>query len=167
MITILLNETQQTFEVDSGPKYSLLSESQYVELNLNITLQPSKLVFRSYKGNIIKPLVSVAVRVQYEDNEMTGELHIVPNGHEALLGRQWIRQLDIELNRIDRNTVRKSVPISTYQIKSVEDIFQTFPNVFQEKNGCVPNCQVNLKLREKATPVFNKERSVPSRKCRQ
>lgn len=161
MITVLLNGAKQTFEVDSGAKFSLLSESQFNQLNLNITLQPSNLAFRSYTGNVIKPLGKVIVRVQYEDKEMTGDLHIVPDGHDALLGRQWIRGLNIELKHIDRKTVSESIPNYTYQIKSVDDILQKFPNVFEEKIGCVPNCQVSLQLRENAKPVFTKERSVP------
>ncbi|KAI5725515.1 hypothetical protein M8J77_016543 [Diaphorina citri] len=102
MITVLLNGTQQTFEVDSGAKFSLLSENQFNKLDLNLTLHPSNLAFRSY--TVIKPLGRVTVRVQYEDKEMTGDLHIVPDGHDALLGRQWIRGLNIELSRIDRKT---------------------------------------------------------------
>ncbi|KAI5715463.1 hypothetical protein M8J77_016422 [Diaphorina citri] len=162
MITVLLNGTQQTFEVDSGAKFSLLSESQFNKLDLNLTLHPSNLAFRSYTGNVIKPLGRVTVRVQYEDKEMTGDLHIVPDGHDALLGRQWIRGLNIELNRIDRKTdVSKSIHNSTYRIDSMEEIYHKFSNVFEEKIGCVPDCQVSLQLRENAKPVFTRERSVP------
>lgn len=161
MITVLLNGTQKTFEVDSGAKFSLLSETEFNKLKLNIPIQQSNLAFRSYTGNVVKPLGKVFVRIQYEGKEMTGDLHIVPDGHDALLGRQWIRGLQIELNRIDRKTVSNSTSNSTHMINSVEDIFQKFPNVFEEKIGCVPNCQVQLQLRPNAKPVFTKERSVP------
>ncbi|KAL1447864.1 hypothetical protein WDU94_005577 [Cyamophila willieti] len=161
IISVLLNGTQKTFEVDSGAKFSLLSETEFNKLKLNVPIQQSNLAFRSYTGNVVQSLGKVSIHIQYEGKEMTGDLHIVPDGHDALLGRQWIRGLQIELNRIDRKTVSNSTSNSTHLINSVEDIFQKFPNVFEEKIGCVPNCQVQLQLRPNAKPVFTKERSVP------
>uniref|UniRef100_A0A8D9DQK4 RNA-directed DNA polymerase n=1 Tax=Cacopsylla melanoneura TaxID=428564 RepID=A0A8D9DQK4_9HEMI len=160
IITVLLNGTQKTFEVDSGAKFSFLSKSEFNKLELNVPIQQSNLAFRSYTGNLVKPLGKVSVRIQYEGKEMTGDLHIVPDGHDALLGRQWIRGLQIELNRIDRKTVSNSTSNSTHLINSEEDIFQTFPNVIEKKIGCEPNCQVQSQLRPNDKPVFTKERKV-------
>ncbi|KAL1446693.1 hypothetical protein WDU94_005514, partial [Cyamophila willieti] len=52
MISVLLNGTQKTFEVDSGAKFSLLSETEFNKLKLNVPIQQSNLAFRSYTGNV-------------------------------------------------------------------------------------------------------------------
>ncbi|KAI5731396.1 hypothetical protein M8J77_009366 [Diaphorina citri] len=161
MIDVFLNGKKQAFEVDSGAKFTLLSENDFNKLQLDIPVIQSNLAFRSYTGNIIKPRGKVSVNVQYKDKEMMGELHIVPDGHDALLGRQWIRALQIELNQIDQHVENRCPVAPAYQIKSIDDIIQRFPKVFEEKIGCVPNFQVSLQLRKDVKPVFTKERSVP------
>ncbi|KAI5739534.1 hypothetical protein M8J77_020390 [Diaphorina citri] len=161
MIDVFLNGKKQAFEVDSGAKFTLLSENDFNKLQLDIPVIQSNLAFRSYTGNIIKPRGKVSVNVQYKDKEMMGELHIVPDGHDALLGRQWIRALQIELNQIDQHVENRCPVAPAYQIKSIDDIIQRFPKVFEEKIGCVPNFQVSIQLRKDVKPVFTKERSVP------
>ncbi|KAL1446405.1 hypothetical protein WDU94_012412 [Cyamophila willieti] len=152
MIHVLLNNKQQKFEVDSGAKYSLLSEREFKKLNLNTPLIESNLAFRSYTGNVINSKGKVLIQVQYKDQTMMGELHIVPDGHDPLLGRQWIRGLNIELGKIEPH-IENRCPMPP--------LHQRFPKVFEEKIGCVPNFQVSLQLRKDAKPVFTKERPVP------
>ncbi|KAL1446815.1 hypothetical protein WDU94_012377, partial [Cyamophila willieti] len=161
MIHVLLNNKQQKFEVDSGAKYSLLSEREFKKLNLNTPLIESNLAFRSYTGNVINSKGKVLIQVQYKDQTMMGELHIVPDGHDPLLGRQWIRGLNIELGKIEPHIENRCPMPPLHQVQSVDDIFQRFPKVFEEKIGCVPNFQVSLQLRKDAKPVFTKERPVP------
>lgn len=36
-----------------------------------------------------------------------------------------------------------------------------YSDIFEEKIGCVPNFKVSLKLREKAKPIFHREREIP------
>ncbi|KAI5728945.1 hypothetical protein M8J77_023561 [Diaphorina citri] len=132
MIDVFLNGKKQAFEVDSGAKFTLLSENDFNKLQLDIPVIQSNLAFRSYTGNIIKPRGKVSVNVQYKDKEMMGELHIVPDGHDALLGRQWIRALQIELNQIDQHVENRCPVAPAYQIKSIDDdIIQRFPKVYQ------------------------------------
>lgn len=161
LINVYLNGKMQNFEVDSGVKYSLLSDYDFKLLDLKIPLENSSIVFRSYSGNIIKPLGRVQVKIKYHSKEIVGDLHIVPNGHEALLGREWIRALQIELHQID-NEMFSTKSVSQISTKtSTEDVISIFSNIFEERIGCVPNFQVSLQLREGSKPVFTREREVP------
>ncbi|KAI5731266.1 hypothetical protein M8J77_007169 [Diaphorina citri] len=162
LIDVTLNGKVQQFEVDSGAKFSLLSQNEFQSLNLNLPIEESHVAFRSYSGDIIKPVGKLRLKVAYAGKEIIGELHIVPNGHDALLGRQWIRGLGIELKKIDSNSTNLAPTLQVQNNKiSIDDVLGQFSPIFEEKVGCVPDFQVSLQLREGAKPIFTRERDVP------
>ncbi|XP_054288024.1 uncharacterized protein K02A2.6-like [Macrosteles quadrilineatus] len=161
MITVNLNGKPQQFEVDTGAKFSLLAKNDFDKLKLDIPLETTNIAFRTYSGNIIKPEGKVKINVTYCGRCVKEELHIVPTGHEALLGRQWIRALGIELNKLNEDTNQSTQISQIKRIQSPEEIFQSFSNIFEEKIGCVPDFKVSLQLRNGAKPIFVKERNVP------
>lgn len=58
--------------------------------------------------------------------------------------------------------------ISTHvinQIEEMNELMAEFPDVFEEKIGCILNYTMSLKLREKVTPVFHREREIPYALC--
>uniref|UniRef100_A0A8D9A769 CCHC-type domain-containing protein n=1 Tax=Cacopsylla melanoneura TaxID=428564 RepID=A0A8D9A769_9HEMI len=133
IINVQLNGKQQKFEIDSGTKYSLLSETDFKKLNLNTPLIESNLVFRCYTGNIVKPRGKVFVQVQYKDQTMMGELHIVPDRYNSLLGRQWIRGLNIQLSQIEPHVENRCSTSPLLQMQSVDEVSQGFPKVSDER----------------------------------
>lgn len=161
IVKVTLNNKPQSFEVDSGARFSLLSETAFNKLGLNIPLQPTSVSFRSYSDHVIKPKGKVTVSVAYKKNSIEADLFIVPAGHDALLGRMWIRSLGISLNEIDshKNSALSRVNVNT--VTSLEDIFKNYESIFEERIGCVPNVEVKLQLREGVKPVFIGERNVP------
>jgi len=161
LVHVTLNGKSQRFEVDSGARFSLLAEDDYNRLNLGLLLEASNVNFRTYSGNIIQPKGKVCVNVAYKGKEILGELHIVPAGHSALLGRQWIRELGIELKQVYAEMKNSTPEININSISSTEDIFGKFAPIFEEKIGCVPGFTVSLQLRPNAKPIFTKEREVP------
>ena len=161
IVTVTLNNKPQSFEVDSGARFSLLSETAFNKLGLNIPLQPTSVSFRSYSDHVIKPKGKVTVSVAYKRNSMDADLFIVPSGHDALLGRMWIRGLGISLNEIDNHEKPVLRTINVKEVTSLEDIFNKYEHIFEERIGCVPNVKVNLQLREGVKPIFTRERDVP------
>ncbi|KAL1446538.1 hypothetical protein WDU94_012198 [Cyamophila willieti] len=137
IINVQLNGKQQKFEVDSGTKYSLISETEFEKLNLNTSLIESTLAFRSYTGGIMKPRGKVFIQVQYKDQSMMGELHIVPDGYNSLLGRQWIRGLDIKLSQIEPHVENRCPTPPLYQMQPVDEVSQGFSKVCDERLSSV------------------------------
>lgn len=101
MVTVQLNGKPQIFEVDSGARFSLLSETDFNNLNLGVPVESTPVSFRSYSDHIIKPKGKVTLSVSYKNKTLKNDLYIVPHGYEALLGRMWIRGLGINLDDID------------------------------------------------------------------
>ncbi|XP_054276450.1 uncharacterized protein K02A2.6-like [Macrosteles quadrilineatus] len=161
MVTVTINNKPQTFEIDSGARFSLISETDFDKLGLKVPLQPTPISFRSYSDHIIKPKGKVTVSVSYNTKSLNTDLFIVPAGHSALLGRIWIRGLGIELSEVDN---RKQSPMNTVDVNlvpSLDDIFEKYSEIFEERIGCVPNVEVKLQLRDNEKPVFTREHDVP------
>jgi len=96
------------------------------------------------------------IKIKYHSKKCTlFQTYLTP-----LLGRTWIRNLNINLQEIDKES---EVNINNYQINAsdnIEDIINQFPEVFEQKIGKVPEFIVSLRLRENAKPVFHKEKEV-------
>ncbi|XP_054713771.1 uncharacterized protein K02A2.6-like [Uloborus diversus] len=162
IVPVHLNGKLQNFEVDSGAKFSLLSETDFNRLNLNLPLENSNIAFRTYSGDIIQSKGKVHVNVAFRGKKIFGELHIVPAGCAALLGRQWIRGLGINLQQIDADTSNTPVQRSpVHQVSPIYSLLEKFSPLFEERVGCVPNFKVSLQLRDGVKPVFTRERDVP------
>ncbi|XP_054282318.1 uncharacterized protein K02A2.6-like [Macrosteles quadrilineatus] len=161
IVSVSINGRSQCYKVDSGAKFSLLAKNDFGRLHLNVPVEPSRPSFRSYFGDITKPEGKVSVSVSYKGKQFKGDLHIVPSGHDALLGRQWIRGLGIELCEIDAEMNRPATTLQLQPVNSVEELFEKFAPIFGPKIGCVPNFTVSLHLRSGAKPIFNRERNVP------
>lgn len=160
-VTVTLNDQPQEFEVDSGARFSLLSETDFNNLGLRMPLQSTSVCFRSYSDHIIRPKGKVTLTVAYKDKKIDTDLFIVPPGHDALLGRGWIRGLQISLNEIDAHRPTHPESIHINSVVTLDDLFDKYSDIFEEKVGCVPNVEVKLQLRDGAKPIFIRERDVP------
>ena len=100
-VAIYIEGKQQRFEVDSGAGFTLLPYSQFVKLQLHhIKIQKTSQLFRDYNKQICAPIGVVQVRISYKNCSILQTLYIVPDKHEAVLGRPWIRRLNISLQEI-------------------------------------------------------------------
>ena len=160
-VEVDINGRRQKFEVDTGVGFTLIPRNEYEKLQVKEPLQPSTIAFRSYTKNIIIPDGKVNVRVKYNNLTTDEELYVVPSGHDALMGRVWIRHLKINLQQVDKQHIHNINTVEIYKLDSISDIFNEFNDVFTEKIGCVNNYEVTLQLRQGSKPVFYKEREVP------
>lgn len=149
------------FEVDSGSGYSFLPITQFNQLGLPNKLTPTNLVFRSYMQDKFVPYGKVRIDIKFNKTSINDYLYIVPDKGTALIGRTWIRRLGIKLDELDKTSSSSMQIHSISESDEVRELMSEFSNVFEQKIGCIPNYKVSLKLRENATPVYNKERQIP------
>ncbi|BES92812.1 Hypothetical Protein NTJ_05622 [Nesidiocoris tenuis] len=150
---------QIKFEVDSGSAYTFLPRDKFNELNIQEPLEPTSIGFRSYTQTVFVPDGKLIVSAEYKGRIIQDEIYVVPQGFAAILGRAWIRRLDIDLRKIDNGCSNIHSPSST--INSIDDISALYPQAFEQKIGCVPGFEISLQLRENAKPVYHREREVP------
>ncbi|XP_075154322.1 uncharacterized protein K02A2.6 isoform X1 [Haematobia irritans] len=157
--TISIEGKNQVFEVDSGAGYTLIPQSEFDKLHLKMPLRKTNISFRTYTGDVFQPVGVVDVNVKYKNNTSKEELYVVSSKHTALLGRVWIRHLNINLNDIDLE--RSGNGNGKYMVNSIDKIMEKFSDIFEERVGCIPDAVCSLKLQEGAKPVFVRERQVP------
>lgn len=150
-----------TFEVDSGSGFSFLPRNTYAQLEIQAQLQPVPVVFRSYTNHVFTPDGKVVVEIEHRGRKSIEELYIVPEEHAALLGRVWIRKLGIDLQSIDSTQDSYTVHAINHDDSHIEELMTLYPEIFEERIGCVPDLTVSLKLRSNATPIFHREREIP------
>lgn len=153
----------QEFEVDSGSGLTLLPEKALKKLNIRTKLNKTSILFRSYTTEIFKPLGNINVNVEFKKRKSKETLYIVPDNYSAVLGREWIRHLGIDLKELDIMVSTSSNNqiniINTTEM--INDIESTYAEIFTPKVGIIPNFTCSLKLRPGAKPVFIKEREIP------
>ena len=168
--TILVEGKPQRFEVDSGSKYTLISNRSFNKLNLDVKLEPADIIFSCYLGNSFKAHGKVTVSVRIGDRGAENAvMYVVDGERDCVLGREWIRLLQLDLLKLDQ--VRSPVDSSVFSIlqvsKDVVEIQEMFAETYKQVVGCIPEEEVKgiLRLREKARPVFMKARPVPFALC--
>jgi hypothetical protein len=160
-VAVNIEGRKQKFEVDSGAGFTFIPRDKFHKLNISAQLQNSTVAFRSYTGNVFVPDGKVNVKVEYQGKTSREELYVVAEEYEALLGRTWIRHLGISLQEIDSEELVNSRALGVHNVDSIDDIISRYPEIFEETVGCIPGVKVSLRLRDKAKPIFHKERDVP------
>lgn len=162
--TVLINGKPQKFEVDSGSAHTLIPKADFQQLHIPLScLEPTNIKFRSYTKEVFSPLGVASVRVDFNGVSSNEQLFVVPDGYNALLGRTWIRRLNISLNSIDNssqnenniNTLANTVDELIHKIET------TYSDILTPTIGCIPNLSTNLQLRPQTKPVFIKPRPLP------
>ncbi|GBM73155.1 hypothetical protein AVEN_30044-1 [Araneus ventricosus] len=159
-ISVKIENRYQKFEVDAGACYTLIPDNQFKRLGIKRQLEPTGIAFRSYTENVFLPLGKVRVKVEHKGHLSFENLYILLDGFDPLLRRVWVRHLKINLNEIDQNT-DNDIQNEIFSIQNITDIEKHFPEVFEQKVGCVPNFTIKLKLRDGAKPSYTPKRNVP------
>lgn len=150
-----------TLEVDSGATRTLVPVSLFRKLCPRHKLQPTNKIFRACNQATFKPLGFTTVTVKYNETESREVLFVVPDEFPALLGRPWIRRLNIHLSDLDNvNTVDAPQETEEELNAFVKHITGKYAPTFQQKVGKIPKVQAKLELRPNAKPIALKARNM-------
>ncbi|XP_059045676.1 uncharacterized protein LOC131841376 [Achroia grisella] len=153
-VSVKVENCKIKFEIDTGSKISAISKVCYDKLFSHLTLINQSLRLKSYTGNIIKPLGYILVNVIHDKFSDKLQLFVFENGGPPLLGRTWIRRL--QLNTLEcHNNIAEVNHNSIVKMLRVE-----FPEVFADGLGTYNKSCIQLHLTDK-TPVFVKARPLP------
>lgn len=156
LLTVKINGKDIEFECDSGSRYSLMNVQQFNDLNINCPIKKTNVVFKSYTKNSFKPVGIAEVNVTFNGKSKLKEIYLVGFDKNPILGRSWMRDLNIQFNEI------KLIQNEIFNKKSlVEKIVTDYSDVFESKIGKIPNYTCSLKLRENSKPIFIKPRPIP------
>ena len=99
-VDVVVNGTSLTMEVDTGAAVSIISEKTRRALLPHLKLRGSDLVLRTYTEEPIKVIGTLNVRVQYGSQAEKLVLVVVGGDGPSLFGRNWLRYLRLDWNKI-------------------------------------------------------------------
>ncbi|BFZ25831.1 hypothetical protein BsWGS_28870 [Bradybaena similaris] len=142
------------FEIDTGASMSLMSEQSLYNISgkKKIMLGPCSTALRTYTGQQIPVRGQAIVHVVHNKNSALLPIIVVGGKGPNLLGRNWIRELEMETSVLV-NHVSENV--------SCNAEVERFPNLFKDDLGRVKSFPVTLHVEEGCKPKFYKARTVP------
>ncbi|XP_028176931.1 uncharacterized protein K02A2.6-like [Ostrinia furnacalis] len=137
-------------EIDTGSRISAISEQFYNKMFSHKNIVSDNLMLRCYSGTPIQSLGFITVNVKLGE-VVASNLHcyVIKNGGRPLLGRDWIKALNIK--QLNFNEIIEDPCVSKLAAE--------FPEVFTDKLGkCKKLLQLQLTDKE---PVYVRARPVP------
>lgn len=162
--TLLIEGKPQTFEVDSGAARTLLPKYLFDQLELAHTkLQAPDIRFRSYTGDIFDPIGFAEVKVEYNTRTSTEKLYVVSNNFSPVVGRVWIRRLQITLahSESSRTLSNEIKLVQSDPEQLIQRMEHKFGKIFEQSVGSLPQHKGSLQLRPNAKPSYVKPRTLP------
>lgn len=152
MVEVELNGKRLPMELDSGATVTLMSKAKFVSLFPDLQIKNTKLKLTSYCKKLLTVIGYTSVLVKYEGETKKLNLYIVDGNREPLFGREWMRNFNLKLMRVN------SVEATDARLNA---LFEKYSSVFGEDTGKVKDIQAKVTLKQNATPVFLKARPVP------
>ena len=142
-------------EVDTGASLSIISEATYADLQSQGKTSPlvdTDIVLRTYTVEEVRLEGSLEVTVSYEGREFKLPLLVVKGKGPALLGRNWLREI-----RLNLPMIKQLAPMN----QRLEKVVQSYPHLFKDGLGTLQGVKAKIHVDPSATPVFHKARPVP------
>ena len=108
---------------------------------------------KTVTGEIVQPIGSVSVEVEYQNQKQILTLTIVPGKAPSLLDRNWLQKIKLDWQKL--------FSLSDCQNINLQNILNRHKAVFNDKLGLLKNFEVSIPIDTNVTPKFCKARAVP------
>ena len=148
---LTINGKDLVMEIDTGSSVSIISERTFD----HILLTPSTSKLRTYTGDVM-PVVGMAdVDVEYKGQKECMSLLVVPGNGPSLLGRSWLRHIQLDWREVHR------ISTSGNSVEAVYSVLQKYPELMSDDIGTINGVKGHLQVNPDAEPRFCKARNVP------
>ncbi|XP_064465302.1 uncharacterized protein K02A2.6-like [Ornithodoros turicata] len=139
-------------EVDTGASVSVMSKNNFQQLLPDVTVNPSKVLLRSYTGELSQVQGQANVCVQFCDKSAVLPLFLTGDRSPTLLGRNWIQQLGIGI---------ADVEVNKCSLSDVKSLIHEYSEVFSNGLGQYKGPAATIHVLEGSLPKFFKPRPLP------
>ena len=150
MVGMKWNGKEVGMEVDTGAAVSVMSLSQYQDINGG-RLRETKLQLRTYTGEVVRPVGVGEVHVNYRNQVMKLPVTVLDGKVPTLLGRDWLDKLKLDWAEL--------FPVKIHKLEvdvRVEQMKAKYPEVFSGKLGCLKNFEVHIPIADDVQPIYVK-----------
>ena len=143
-----INGKTLRMEIDTG---SIISEQLQKQIFPKASVEPSPLQLQTYTGEKLGVIGQIQVTIRHHAQEKQLALHIVSGSGPSLLGRDWLKHIQLDWKTIGEIHMQRQAP-------ALQGVLMKYADIFADELGTM---QVTLQVREDAKPRFCKARSVP------
>ncbi|XP_040074417.1 uncharacterized protein LOC120846646 [Ixodes scapularis] len=141
-LEVTVNGTPLLMELDTGASVSVVSEETFRREFPSRQLDPSRIMLKSYSGELSPVQGSLTATVRLGNHECQDILYVVPGTCPSLLGRGWMKGLGIKLSNA------KDVNFVT----SVANLVAEYSSIFDEGLGTFKGVAAKINLQDNAKP---------------
>ena len=164
-VPVQIENEECCMQLDTGCALSLAPMAFYEKFCSHIPLTPTAVKLSTYTGEKIQPLGKINVTVTYAGTKYSLPLLVVPQGCGALFGRNWLRHIKLDWNKLPG--IESQVPCPararcaeiTDNNKTLEGLLSQYDELFEPQLGCYTGEPVVLN--ESTGAKFHKARPVP------
>ena len=156
MVDVTVNGELLKMEVDTGATYSVIGQDRIPDSLRGQTLKPSSIVLQTYGAEQLKVVGGLSCTVQYGEQVVSDlSLLVVPGDRPALLGRNWMSQI-----QFDWLSIGAALNVSGESGQAVRWKGLHVP-LFEATLGKLPGFKARVRMKPTARPKFCKAASVP------
>ena len=146
---LTINGKDPVMEIDTGSSVSIISEETFDKhFTDNILLTPSTSKLRTYTGEVM-PLVGMTdVDVEYKGQKECMSLLVVPGNGPSLLGRSWLRHIQLDWREVHR------ISNSGNYVEAAYSVLQKYPELMSDDIGTINGVKGHLQVNPEAEPSF-------------
>ena len=153
-VDVRINGKPLSMEVDTGAAVSLILYKKLKQVLPRIKTKKTMVVLRMYTSEVIPVRGEVQVMVTYGEQKKKLTWYVTRQEGPCLLGREWLTSI-----RLDWKTIGLAA-MDTNQTR-LHEMLKRYDEVFQDELGTMKTIKAKLKLKENATPMFHRPRTVP------
>ena len=139
-VTVKVNDTDLTMEVDTGASMSLISNATFQKLwpaQSSPTLLPSETKLRTYTGEQIDVLGTISTNVQFKQQQETLPLLVVEGDGPSLLGRDWLYKIKLDWHELYHTQVLPS---------TLQTVLDKHKEIFNDEIGTVKEAAAKFQI---------------------
>ncbi|UYV60521.1 hypothetical protein LAZ67_1001407, partial [Cordylochernes scorpioides] len=152
-VTLTLDGNVLKCVVDTGSPVTLMPKTIFKKF-WKAKLFPTSKILKTLCNNPIKLVGERDVFVEEAGKKL--RLIVVDEGFpEVLLGREWLKFLNINYSRL------LNVNVNKVSESCIDSLIKSYANLFNNELGCLKDVKLNICIKRDAAPVFCKARSLP------
>ena len=104
-----VNGVSCRMQIDTGSARSIITLSEFKDKFPGQELKKTSVLFKTYTGQLVQPNGKFIAHVKLHGQKRKLPLFVVPNGSNALLGRDWLRELQLNWAEVKAVSIAESI----------------------------------------------------------
>ena len=110
-------------------------------------MEPSLLQLQTYTGERLGVIGQIQVTVRHHAQEKQLALHIVSGSGPSLLGRDWLKHIQLDWKTIGEIDMQRQAP-------ALQEVLMKYADIFADELGTTEPFRVTLQVKKEAKPLF-------------